>query len=249
MALFRTIPEGEDPIEHMERVNARVQEKLREKGKTMSSWKQTATKSETSDRELPPAGENMPAVCVALLDVGHHWKEFNGRGYWRHMIFIVWELVDEPERPVVFKDFTLSLKISPGGQQSQLREWVGKWGKVLANNEEFDLELLAGKPCLLSVIHEKTKKDRLVAKVSNLSPARVGNRPIEVAKPEHRPLVWSLEDGKESSLPDWIPWLYGKPIQQWVEESQERSGSSGAQHTERDADPGVNDPAADSIPF
>lgn len=237
MGLFRTTPEGVDPAQHMAEINAQVQEKLtREREKVMANpWKQkAANRGEGEERELPPEG-NQPAVLVGLIDLGNHWSEYQGKGSYRHKIYLVWELVEAEGRPLVGRDFTLSLH-----ENAQLRQWLASWGKTLGDGEEFDLSLLAGKGCLLDVKHKTTKKGKKVASVESIGalPVIKGKR-VEVADPHCKPVVWSLGDD-EALIPDWAPYLYGRSIHDWIKECQERNGGNAVQHTSREADPGVN---------
>src|SRR5271165_6927494 len=92
---------------------------------------------------LPAAGTH-PAVLVALIGLGTHHKEYKGSGYDPEMIYLVWELTAEEGRPLIGRDFTLSL-----GKKAKLREFLERWrGKSFSDGEEFEIEKVLGKGCL-----------------------------------------------------------------------------------------------------
>jgi hypothetical protein len=183
-----------------------------------SPWKQKASSSQSQDRELVPQGTH-PSACVALVDIGTQTRNYQGTDTTKRMIFVVWELVEEASKPVIGKDFTLSLH-----EKSLLRDFVRKWrGKDMAEGEEFDISVLLGKTCNLIVTHKKSG-DRDFAKVEGVSGLLKSQK---VGAPSREPFLWSVDDGDIADLPDWLPYLYGKSIPDWVEESHERKGESG----------------------
>lgn len=186
----------------------------------MSIWSQTATSrgEDKGDYELPPEG-NQPARIVALVDLGTHRREYQGKVDWKRKVAIVWELVDVESRPLMIKDFTLSLH-----ENALLRAWVDSWrGKSLKDGEGFELTDLLGTAGMADVEHATSKSNKTFARLKGVSPLpRLKGKPVEVEEPENEPVAWSIDDDKP--LPSWLPYLYGRELVKHVAESQERTG-------------------------
>jgi hypothetical protein len=203
------------------------------------------------DRPLAPAG-NQPAVLVAMVDLGTQENSYQGKVSKNRKLYLVWELVDAPGRPLVGKDFTRSLH-----EKALLRRFVDSWrGKPLANGEDFDLSKLVGQPCMLDVQHHKSKdgkKTYAVVEGASSVPILKGKR-VEVTKPEHGPFAWHLDDGGEGKLPDWLPYLYGRSVVEWIMDSEERKDGKrepGEEGDEEGADSGFGPAPVEGaeIPF
>jgi hypothetical protein len=180
----------------------------------------SVTAKKSVDFELPEEGQHF-AVCVAVIDLGLHTPDKGYQGaepQQAHKLFLCWELVDTPTRIVVGKDFTASL-----GKKAKLNEWIKAWrGKAVEVGETFSLAKLIKQKCVLLIEH-KTSGDRVFSNIAQL----IQCRKTDVVKaPERDPVIFDLDDGKEFHGPDWMPYLYGRPIEDWIaarEEKKERA--------------------------
>lgn len=164
--------------------------------------------------EAAPAGQHV-AVCVAFVDLGTQLETYKGEAPQAvEKIFLAWELTDHVTRPVVGRDFRASLH-----PKANLRQWLKSWrgGKDLKEDEEFDLTTLVGKKCVLTIEH-RTSGDRTFASVVNLVAPMKG---LPIPDPEHTPYCWTRMDGTPFRGPDWLPFLYGRPIEEWVASCKE----------------------------
>jgi hypothetical protein len=192
----------------------------------VGKWTQQAKKKGAGnggdDKPLPPAGDDQSAVLVALVDLGTQRNDYEGKAAWARKLFFVWELVETKERALPWKDFTFSLH-----ENALLRKFVDAWrSKPLEDGEDFDINVLVGKACLLSIVHKPNKdKTRSFAVVTGVKKPVFRGQKVEIAAPQHKPFCWHLDDGKENALPDWLPWLYGRSIPEWIADSKERGGT------------------------
>lgn len=122
--------------------------------------------------KVAPEGTH-PARCYQIMHYGHVPNTFPGAlNPWVNTIRIVWELPDEKEvfkegeepRPFsIAKEFTLSMN-----SKSNLRKLVEQWlGKKFTDEEanDFDVETLLGKPCLITIEHKEGSEGRVFANV------------------------------------------------------------------------------------
>lgn len=166
--------------------------------------------------EKPPAG-NHPAALVAIVDMGTQKQEYQGEVKWQRRAFLVWELTQEvmsgsTQKHVIGIDLTLSLT-----DKSKLRKWIeARSGKPIPDGGEYDITSELGQPCLLNVVEKNG-----YPKIDGVSAMPRG---IPVTAPSRKPFAWSLEEYQEGTpivLPDWIPWLYGRPLADWIAECKE----------------------------
>jgi hypothetical protein len=173
-------------------------------------------------KEKPPAG-NHPAVLVAVVDMGTQETEFQGERKTQHRVYWVWELVHEivagtkDERHVVAIDLTFSMH-----EKSTMRKWVqSRLGTKIPDGQGYDVSKELGQPCLLNVVLNKNG----YPKVEGMSALPKG---MTCPKPSREPFLWTLADYKATGqieLPAWLPWLYGKPIRDYVAGCQEIVGA------------------------
>lgn len=116
------------------------------------------------------------ARCYAMIELGTSvQKNFNGDNEQQTRILIGWELPGElrdegsdKERPFTkskIYNFTM-------GKKSNLRKMVEGWrGEALSDDaaRDFDLSVLLGKACLLSIIHKVSGKGNTYADISTIS--------------------------------------------------------------------------------
>lgn len=156
------------------------------------------------------------ARLYQLVDIGTHAGkgpyalDKNGAQRLTRQLVLTWEL---PEALHVFKEgdpakpfstsqtYTFSL-----GKKSNLRADVESWrGKKLTDEEaaKFDIQLLLGKTCMLTIGHEESNGQTYANIVS------IGSVPKSiVAPPPVNPQVsYHIDDGKGgnfSKLPEWL---------------------------------------------
>lgn len=197
--------------------------------------------------DLPPAGDHF-AACVAVVDLGTHTPTRGFKGEPpepRHEVFLAWELVDLPGRPVVGKNFTASLH-----ENANLRIWIKKWfGKDVAG--EFDVKKLVGQKCQLTIEH-KPSGDRAFVNITDLVRLRTTDKVKDAERPA---ITFDLDDDDEFDCPEWMPYLYGRDLGEWIA-SREELKSPNPRHADRQASqPPDQEEAAmagednESIPF
>jgi hypothetical protein len=181
--------------------------------------------------ETPPEG-NQPATCVALIDLGTQrtdyngevrWqRQVNGEVRWQRQVYLVWELAHEvmagtkDSRHLIGRNYTFSL-----GKKALLRSVVEGWrGKDLAEDSDFDLANVLGKPCLVNVIHKKANSGNTYAKVEGVKAVPKG---MTVPRPQRKPFARLLDSA--DAVPDWVPYLIGRPVAEVIADCQERAGN------------------------
>src|SRR5215471_4908565 len=189
--------------------------------------------------EVPEEG-NHTAVCVALIDLGHQLrrKYQSAEEEWQPMLYLAWELVDLDGRPLVGRDFKLSLH-----EKSGLRHFIEQWIGKLADGADFDLISLAGRACLLNVVHE-TEGERTFVRIEGASPLpKVKGKVVQCEAPSHEPCALTIEEHEQ--VPLWLPYLYGRSLREWRGTSRERRGKAAAPAAAVEEEVG----AGGSIPF
>lgn len=150
-----------------------------------------------------PSGAHA-AVCVDIVDLGVLEVTFGGKTKKQHKVYLAWQIGEDMEdgKPfTVRKRYTLSLH-EKAGLRKDLESWRGR-PFTPVELEGFDLEVLIGVPCMLSVLQEKKPGSndiyanvkaimRLPKGVLELKPrdyVRVAERPAEgqVSEPEAQP--------------------------------------------------------------
>jgi hypothetical protein len=124
---------------------------------------------------------------------------------------ITWELPTETkvfkeengEQPhVISKEFTLSMN-----EKATLRKFLEGWrGKSFTEKEaeSFDITVLLGKPCMLSIIHKQAKNGNTYAEISSVSSVPKGMNVPDQINPSkelnYDKFDWELFE----TLPDFI---------------------------------------------
>ena len=168
-------------------------------------------------RDIIPSG-SYPARCISMIDIGTIPSEWKGEMKSRTVIRLTFELPtltkvfnpDKGEQPYV-KDiqFTKSLH-----EKSNLLPFLNNWrGKSLTIQEcqGFDLSVLLGAECLLSIVHE-TVKDKTYANIGGISTLPKG---LVCPAQFNHSLIWDYQDNFNQELVseenDIIPtWLREK---------------------------------------
>lgn len=186
------------------------------------SWDVTATNSGGEKGEVPAAG-NYPGVLIGLIDLGHHDEEYQGKRYVARKVLLAWELTGEHRADgtpfVVTRDFNFLEEL---GKKAGLRVLLESWrGKPLEDGETLPLDKLLGRPCLINISVGKSAKGNEFAKIGAVTPPPRG---MTVPRPSHAPYEWEFGTGRDFEPPDWLPYLYGKPIDDHLAASYEGRG-------------------------
>jgi hypothetical protein len=193
-------------------------------------------------KKVPPGAHF--AICNMVVDCGLQ-EGFGGKP--QHKVYLRWEVPDERvsyekdgkqiEGPcAVGSMYTLSLS-----EKANLRKTLENWRGRAFTSEElkgFDITQVLGKCCQIMVTHSEDGKYANVTGVMGIS--RDQKARATDAKPENKPVAFSLSDYDEKSfqaLPNWLK----EKIEQRLEEPTEAPPSSG--NTSR------NDDFDDDIPF
>lgn len=213
----------------------------------------TATNSGGTDHAPVPAG-TYPARCYSMIHIGTTEENIMGETKWLNKVRISWELPTETkvfreengEQPfVISKEFTLSMN-----EKANLRKFLEGWrGKGFTEDEakSFDITVLLGKPCMISIIHKTSKKGNVFAEIASCSVLPKGftcpdqiNPSIELNYTDH----WS--NIEFSKLPQFI--------KDKMSSSKEFRAMMNPEVTETPADPGYTsadapDEVVDDLPF
>jgi hypothetical protein len=189
----------------------------------MSKWKQKAT-SGGGDFEACQAG-NHPAVLVGLIDIGTHSDTFPGQPPRDvRKVFLVWEIPGEKKADGT-SHFVGRTYNSLFSAKAGLRVMIEKWrNKEFGDDEEFDLDKLLGKSCLLSLVEKESANGNKYAKIDGVAALPKGSPAV---KPTVKPVAWQIGDGPIPAE-SWIPYVHGVPLNTTVEASPEWKESGGA---------------------
>lgn len=159
------------------------------------------------DFPLAPAGNHV-ALCYAVVDLGEHESEWQGKTTWKRRVRLAWELCDEvmeDGRPFsVSKEYTLSLN-----EKANLRHDLEAWRNRPFTDEElegFDVFAVLGAPCMVQVVHQKRRSgEGAYEKVAAVTSVPKGTAKRKAVNSLMR---FSLEeDGAEAAfaaLPEWL---------------------------------------------
>lgn len=166
------------------------------------------------DFEQCPVGTHA-ARCIKLIDIGTQTSEYQGKPTHRRQVIITWETPDvlmstgeQAGKPfIVSKFYTASLS-----EKATLRHDLVSWrGREFTVGElqEFDLQNILGKPCLISVIHNDKNK----AKVGGTMALPKG---MVVAEQMNPTVYFSLDEFNEEVFDS-----LSKGIKEMIEKSPE----------------------------
>jgi hypothetical protein len=152
-----------------------------------------------------PSAETHTAVCVGVIDLGHHEETWDGVTKTKPKILLQFELVDEnmdDGRPfMTSRTFT-----NTAGDNGALKPFLEAWrGKPFTPAEmgRFDIATLLGVPCLLGVIHETKAGGKTYANIKSIQRLPKGTQPP--GETHNRPVHWSTDMGTiPGDLPDWV---------------------------------------------
>jgi hypothetical protein len=163
------------------------------------------------DFKLIEAG-SYPARCYSMIEIGTVDEIINNETKTMKKVNITWELPTElsvfneekGEQPFsVSKMYTLSMH-----EKATLRKDLEGWrGKGFSEEEakKFDITVLVGKPCMISIIHKPSKDgQRTYANISSISKLPKG---MECPKQINPNRILSYQDfdwNTFNDLPEWI---------------------------------------------
>jgi hypothetical protein len=137
----------------------------------------TATNSGSHKDFEPIEAGTYAARCISMIEIGTITEQFQGEEKRMRKVRITWELPTETkvfkeengEQPyVVSKEFTLSMH-----EKATLRKYLQDWrGQAFTEAEAkaFDISVLLGKPCMLSVTHKVSEKNgKTYAEIAGVS--------------------------------------------------------------------------------
>lgn len=186
--------------------------------------------------EKPPVG-NHAAVQVAIIDMGTHEEEFQGRKSWRRKAYFVWELVTEKMSGTHDRNHVIAIDLFVSlNDKAKLRKFIeSRTGKKLDESQEFDITSELGQKCLIGVVANAKGYPR----VETVSAVPKG---LPFPDPQHKPVVITLDEIKAGTpIPDWVPWLYGEKLADVIARCREIAGDPHANRTPA--------PTADDIPY
>jgi hypothetical protein len=186
-----------------------------------------------------PVG-NHPAVCVAVIGAGTHTQQFAGKEPKDEAkLIFVWEIEADGEdgktgRFFILKDFNLYFN-----EKSNLFKLVSGWfpARKFVDDEDVDFARLIKQPCLLNVTESKNG----YPVVDSAKPVIKG---MTALKPSVTPFVYDVESGEEYPAPAWVPYIWGKPMQDYLAECHERRAGPG-DAAEPPAQPSTEEQAAE----
>ena len=156
-----------------------------------------------------PAG-TFVATCIDVVDNGMVKSTYGGKTKTQHKVTIIWEIEEKrddgkPHRPR--KRYTLSLH-----EKSSLRKDLESWrGRAFTEGEleGFDLEVLLGIPCMISVIQE-AKGGKVYANIKAIM-TKPKNLPAPLPDPSYARECERMAADAESAGMDQS----GPPDDQW----------------------------------
>ena len=177
---------------------------------------------------IPPTPEGTyVAVCRGIVGIGTHKSGFKnpetGKDNWANQVVLLFELPTErieingKDVPRGINTFAITISLHPKANLTKLIEtWRGRKFTEAEAKEGFDLKVLLGQNCLMSVINVE-KGGKIYANIGGLLPMVKGTPTFE---PENEVLYFEIDSG--SVIPEGTPeWLKIK-----IFESREMRGHS-----------------------
>lgn len=164
------------------------------------------------DRKLVPEGTHL-GICYQMIEIGKVQEEYMGESKIIHKVMLTWEI---PEERIEFekdgekidipmaisKEYTFAM-----GEKATLRKDLTGWrGKAFEEQEaqDFELDVLLGKPCLITVIHKTSKAGKERAEVASISKIMKG---MAVPPTHNKLMLLDYENWDQevfNALPEWI---------------------------------------------
>jgi hypothetical protein len=183
-----------------------------------------------------------------MIDLGTHpKKEFQKETFKdRHMIALVWEVQGaktEKGDPFYFaEEYPLSLN-----EKAKFRAVIEMAGHRVSDDGEFDICAALGCPYLLEIEVHESQKGNQYARIAKGGVGKLPNAMRKgLEKPVRPPFAWQISQGVMPKH-DWLPFLYGKSIQEIQGKSRELGG--GSEDKDARSDSSQTDHSGNDIPF
>jgi len=174
--------------------------------------------------ELVPAG-NHPAMLIGIIDLGTHTEQYqNNKPHDAHKVMLAWELPTEQKSDSTINHVIAATYTYSFHKKSALRLMIENWrGSAYKEGDEFDISVMLGKQCLLSVIHAKNNDgSKTYANVSK-SGASAIPKGMKCPPAQNKPICWAIGDGPVPEDP-WLPRSFGEKIGDVIARSKELQG-------------------------
>lgn len=158
-----------------------------------------------------PAGTHV-ARCFSMVHIGTIPETIKGISKEMNKVRISWELSNEKkvfkeengEQPFVLsKEFTLSMN-----EKANLRKFLESWRGQKFTEEQaasFDISVLIGKPCMVTVVHNISKASgKTYAEIAAVTSMPKGMDAPEQINPSFEFSVDNFDQQKFDSLPDFL---------------------------------------------
>jgi hypothetical protein len=188
------------------------------------------------------------ARCFSMVHIGTVPELYMGAEKQMNKVRITWELPTElveiegkePKVRTVSKDFTLSMN-EKSNLCKFLQGWRGK-GFTAAEAEAFDITVLLGKTCMLSIIHQINKDgSRTYANINSATTLPKGVTCEPQVNPNFEFTYENFSWEKFNSLPDYM--------KDKIRKSQEFQKIEHPEEIQTEHEPDGNVPPPDDLPF
>lgn len=160
-------------------------------------------------KELIPAGSYV-ARCYSMVHIGTNTETILGVDKRMNKVRITWELptelrdFDGTMKPIaISKEYTLSMH-EKATLRKDLENWRGK-GFTDEQAKNFDITVLLGIPCILSIVHETNQSGFEYAKIGGISGLIKGMEcPVQVNPSFEFNFTDKFSMEKLESFPDFI---------------------------------------------
>ena len=153
----------------------------------------------SDDFKLVPEGTHL-ARCYSMVDIGLQETPFGDK----EQVVLYWEIseqkMDDGRPMIIYSTYTNSMH-----EKSNLRRDIESWrGRKLTEDESkaFDLRVVLGHPCQLSVVHRNAANGNTYANVQAVTGIPKG---LPVPEAINDVICFDLDaDGDVSVLPEWL---------------------------------------------
>lgn len=190
-------------------------------------WEMKVGGSGGGEYRLAPSGNQLARIS-GLFDIGTHRREYKGQVSESRQLVLVFQLAKRDEAGnnfILGERYTWSLNVGKG-QKSKFRVLVESiTGKDFGEGDTFDPRTLVGMTVLVNVVHDRNG-EKTYHNVGG-----VGPKPDFADEPadgtfKYPNLMWTVmgKDGFPDHHNEWLPYIYGKSIQELAKASNEATG-------------------------
>lgn len=154
-----------------------------------------------------PAGTSV-ARCIKIVDLGTQKKEYNGEVKHQKQVMFTWELPEEliPDGDLAGKPFAVNQTYTQSlNAKSNLRRDLEAWrGRKFSQTEldNFDLENVLGKPCMLNIVHVQ-RGENTYANIASIMPLPKNMSAPEQINPSVMFSLAQFDPAKYEALTEW----------------------------------------------